>query len=196
MLQSTGARVQVLSSGCTGWVAPRHVGSSQTRDRTRVPCNGWWIPIHCTTREVLDSSVLLSATGPLNSRVPWAVFSSPSSCLYCRQLTISSSRSKPLLSANPWSHFANWCLPLDVSHLPCPDGLKTTFLPTRPRVEASVSTDHTAACQLPSTQQNRGSDPSFPLLPPPCRIYHQVLLLLTSGQLLNLSSFPHPSPVL
>ena len=26
-----------------GLVAPRHVGSSQTRDRTRVPCIGRWI---------------------------------------------------------------------------------------------------------------------------------------------------------
>ena len=34
-----------------GLVAPRHVGSSQTRARTRVPCIGRQIPNHCATRE-------------------------------------------------------------------------------------------------------------------------------------------------
>ena len=35
-----------------GLVAPRHVGSSRTRDRTRVPCIGRWTLNHCTTRDV------------------------------------------------------------------------------------------------------------------------------------------------
>ena len=35
----------------TGLVAPRHVGPSQTRDRTRVPCIGRQILNHCATRE-------------------------------------------------------------------------------------------------------------------------------------------------
>ena len=35
----------------TGSVAPRHVGSSQTRARTRVPCIGRQTPNHCATRE-------------------------------------------------------------------------------------------------------------------------------------------------
>ena len=35
----------------TGPVAPRHVGSSQTRARTRVPCIGRQILNHCATRE-------------------------------------------------------------------------------------------------------------------------------------------------
>ena len=34
-----------------GLVAPRHVGSSQTRDRTRVPCIGRRTLNHCATRE-------------------------------------------------------------------------------------------------------------------------------------------------
>ena len=34
-----------------GPVAPQHVGSSQTRARTRVPCTGRRTPNHCTTRE-------------------------------------------------------------------------------------------------------------------------------------------------
>ena len=37
-----------------GLVAPRHVGSSQTRARTRVPCIGRQILNHCTTREALS----------------------------------------------------------------------------------------------------------------------------------------------
>ena len=37
---------------CMGLVALWHVGSSQTRDQTRVPYIGRWILIHCTTREV------------------------------------------------------------------------------------------------------------------------------------------------
>ena len=37
---------------CTGLVVPRHVGSSQTRDRTCVPCIGRRILNHWTTREV------------------------------------------------------------------------------------------------------------------------------------------------
>ena len=35
----------------TGLVAPRHVGSSQTRTRTRVPCIGRQTLNHCATRE-------------------------------------------------------------------------------------------------------------------------------------------------
>ena len=37
----------------TGLVAPRHVGSSQTRARTCVPCIGRQILNHCATREAL-----------------------------------------------------------------------------------------------------------------------------------------------
>jgi len=39
--------------GRTGLVAPRHGGSSQTRDRTHVLCIGRWILNHWITREVL-----------------------------------------------------------------------------------------------------------------------------------------------
>ena len=35
-----GSRAQAQLLWCTGLVAPWHVGSSQTRDRTRVPCTG------------------------------------------------------------------------------------------------------------------------------------------------------------
>ena len=37
----------------TGPAAPRHVGSSQTRARTRVPCIGRRTLNHCATREAL-----------------------------------------------------------------------------------------------------------------------------------------------
>ena len=38
----------------TGLAAPRHVGSSQTRARTRVPCIGRQTLNHCATREALN----------------------------------------------------------------------------------------------------------------------------------------------
>ena len=47
-----GSRAQVQELWHTGLVAPRHVGSSRTRARTRVPCIGRWILNHCATREV------------------------------------------------------------------------------------------------------------------------------------------------
>ena len=37
--------------------APRHVGSSQTRDRTHVPCIGRQILTHFATREVLRENL-------------------------------------------------------------------------------------------------------------------------------------------
>ena len=39
----------------TGPVAPQHVGSSQTRARTRVPCIGRQTLNHCATREALKA---------------------------------------------------------------------------------------------------------------------------------------------
>ena len=52
--QAPDAQVQPL--WLTGLVAPRHVGSSQTRARTHVPCIGRQIPNHCATREALVSA--------------------------------------------------------------------------------------------------------------------------------------------
>ena len=49
--QAPDAQAQQL--WLTGLVAPRHVGSSQTRARTRVPCIGRQILNHCDTREAL-----------------------------------------------------------------------------------------------------------------------------------------------
>ena len=47
----SGSRVQAQQLWCTGLAAPRHVGSSQNRARTRVPYIGRRILNHCTTRE-------------------------------------------------------------------------------------------------------------------------------------------------
>ena len=47
--QAPDAQAQQL--WLTGLVPPRHVGSSQTRARTRVPCIGRQILNHCATRE-------------------------------------------------------------------------------------------------------------------------------------------------
>ena len=55
--QAPDAQAQQL--WLTGLVAPRHVGSSQTRGRTRVPCIGRQILNHCTTREA-HRNVLLN----------------------------------------------------------------------------------------------------------------------------------------
>ena len=49
--QAPDAQAQQL--WLTGPVAPQHVGSSQTRARTRVPCIGRQTLNHCATREAL-----------------------------------------------------------------------------------------------------------------------------------------------
>ena len=48
--QAPDAQAQLL--WLTGPVAPRHVGSSQTRARTCVACIGRQILNHCATREI------------------------------------------------------------------------------------------------------------------------------------------------
>ena len=50
--QAPDAQAQYL--WLTGFVAPRHVGSSQTRARTHVPCIGRQTLNHCATREALE----------------------------------------------------------------------------------------------------------------------------------------------
>ena len=50
-----GSRVQAQQLLCMGLVAPRHVGSSQTRAQTHVPCIDRRILNHCATREAQDS---------------------------------------------------------------------------------------------------------------------------------------------
>ena len=57
--QAPDAQAQQL--WLTGLVAPRHVGSSRTRARTRVPCTGRQILNHCATREALCQPVFIMA---------------------------------------------------------------------------------------------------------------------------------------
>ena len=47
----TGSRAQAQQPWRTGLVAPRHVTSSWSRARTRVPCIGRRTANHCATRE-------------------------------------------------------------------------------------------------------------------------------------------------
>ena len=56
----TGSRAQAQQLWRTGLVAPRHVGSSQTRARTRVPCIGRRILNHCASREALQMCLTFS----------------------------------------------------------------------------------------------------------------------------------------
>ena len=60
--QAPDAQAQYLL--LTGPVAPRHVGSSQTRARTRVPCIGRQTLNHCATREAQCAVILYPATFP------------------------------------------------------------------------------------------------------------------------------------
>ena len=57
--QAPDAQAQQL--WLTGLVALQHVGSSQTRARTRVPCIGRQILNHCATREALAGGFLTTA---------------------------------------------------------------------------------------------------------------------------------------
>ena len=60
----------------TGPAAPRHVGSSQTRARTRVPCIGRQILNHCATREAPKSFLITYTFGTLLlSR--WGILATP-----------------------------------------------------------------------------------------------------------------------
>ena len=56
--QAPDAQAQQL--WLAGPAAPRHVGSSQTRARTRVPCTGRQTPNHCATREARHFLKVLS----------------------------------------------------------------------------------------------------------------------------------------
>ena len=49
---------RLSSCGFTGLVALWHVGSSQTRARTHVPCIGRQTLNHCATREALSTGLL------------------------------------------------------------------------------------------------------------------------------------------
>ena len=69
-LSNCGSRAQLV---------PRHVGSSQTRARTRVPCIGRQILNHCATREALKTFLIVSRF----SFALWNIQILISSCFIC-----------------------------------------------------------------------------------------------------------------
>ena len=70
MLQSMGSGVQGLQQlWCVALVALQQMESSQTRDRTWIPCIGRRILNHWTTREVLVSGVFCYLWLPLEIEV-------------------------------------------------------------------------------------------------------------------------------
>ena len=68
---------RLSSCGARALVAPRHVGSSQTRARTLVPCIGKQILNHCATREA-PSSFFNSEFFSSYSILPFSPFPAPS----------------------------------------------------------------------------------------------------------------------
>ena len=92
----------------TGLVAPRHVGSSQTRAQTRVPCIGRQILNHCATREApyflfiklqlfsCWSSNFLISRSILDLHPQWGLISSSPEILCSFFSEILSSRTKSL----------------------------------------------------------------------------------------------------
>ena len=55
-----GSRVQAQQLWHAGLLAPRHVGSSRTRARTRVPCTGRRTLNHCATRKAQQFEFLIA----------------------------------------------------------------------------------------------------------------------------------------
>ena len=64
-LRSTGSRRAGSVAWLTGLVVPWHVGSSQTRARTRVPCSGRQTLNHCAIREAPHCSFHLHFQGDI-----------------------------------------------------------------------------------------------------------------------------------
>ena len=74
LLQSMNSRVSRLQElQHTDLVALQHVGSSQTRDRTHVPCTGRQIPSQGHTREALLITIKnpFTAIPTVSGLVPW-----------------------------------------------------------------------------------------------------------------------------
>ena len=80
--QALDAQAQRL----TGPAAPRHVGSSRTRARTRVPCISRRTLNHCTTREAQHCSFCLGCS--LASQLPQILTLGEASCHVVRTLRL------------------------------------------------------------------------------------------------------------
>ena len=81
-----GSRAQAQELWRTGLVALRHVRSSWTRDRTRVPCIGRQILNHCVTREVPGCYFITLKKENYSSTHPAALF--PCQLLPCLPLLL------------------------------------------------------------------------------------------------------------
>ena len=120
----------------TGLVAPQHVGSSQTRARTRVPCIDRQILNHCATREAqyfLYTQMHRSVSRPLGPQCK----SSPSSCSRLDSLLSRPSGCHGSLlrcHSGTFSHIGTL-----LSWIPCLLGLLLCFAGISPLVASSVS---------------------------------------------------------
>ena len=110
-----------------GPAAPRHVRSSQTRARTRVPCTGRQILNNCATREVLCVCFLWFelflpplSPPPLPPPFPSPFFPSPSS---------SPSSSSSLLLLPPPQYFQYFYRFHIIKQNISPQDISTSFLP-------------------------------------------------------------------
>ena len=83
-----------------GPAAPRHVGSSQTRARTHVPCIGRQILNHCTTREAPTSFFFIMEFSALNI----AVFCYLSKILFFLNAKFMHYQNKPHFQGLLWTH--------------------------------------------------------------------------------------------
>ena len=94
--QAPDAQAQQL--WLTGLVAPRHVGSSQTRARTRVPCIGRQTPNHCTTREAQICNIFNVLTQCLGHN----------NCLECNILLLSTLTGRTMVQINQTISSETW----------------------------------------------------------------------------------------
>ena len=157
----------------TGPVAPWHVGSSQTRARTRVPCIGRQILNHCATREALYILLIRYSTEKLRLLKlvgkGWILLKHPTTrtgVLAKSSLPDVSSVSSGTNGPGGWSPHSllPWaCASVGV-------GVRAGHTRTHsPRAAQSRAPSHLKACQLsrPSFNAQPLSPPSLLRIPPP-----------------------------
>ena len=106
----------------TGLVAPRHVGSSQTRARTRVPCISRQILNHCPTREALQiifnhhPLFFFLHPAPILQEIPLALVSEYSSQIQLLLMALTASTLVPSTTI----HLLDYCVAPNLSPLQPP----------------------------------------------------------------------------